>query len=228
MHSTRFSTLFLVLAVLFAFSAAASNVQHARSPAPSKRATSPVQARAPVPSKRYAARAPAPSKRHVARSPAPSKRYVTPVVARAPAPSKRLEGRSPAPSKRLEARAPAPSKRYAPSYPVNVVKRDAAEQNVALNGIPTTARAMCPAPMSACPVSGSLSATSARSADAFECVDFMADLKSCGGCSSLSSGHDCTTIKGAVGVSCVVGTCKVRSCSAGYTLSADQKTCIEA
>lgn len=38
--------------------------------------------------------------------------------------------------------------------------------------------------------------------------------------------YDCTAIKGAQAVSCIVGACRVDSCTHGYTPSLDGTTCI--
>jgi hypothetical protein len=161
----------------------------ARDPSPSKRFI----AREPAPSKRLVDREPAPSKRFVDREPAPSKRF----VAREPAPSKRLVDREPAPSKRLVAREPAPSKRLidrapapAPSKRVTedsaARKRSIEEQRVV--GMDSE-RGFCLDGLMACPIlstPGQFPHTfSEWEAVGFECVDFAADLGSCGGCSSL-------------------------------------------
>ncbi|KAI0287723.1 hypothetical protein BC826DRAFT_916706, partial [Russula brevipes] len=80
----------------------------------------------------------------------------------------------------------------------------------------------CPAPLSACAVGG------ARDADAFECVDFLSDLSSCGGCAMDDVAHDCNTIDHARGVECVSGHCEVRSCVEGYTVTPLRDGCVRA
>ncbi|KAJ8585850.1 hypothetical protein M405DRAFT_744590, partial [Rhizopogon salebrosus TDB-379] len=60
----------------------------------------------------------------------------------------------------------------------------------------------------------------------FECVDFAADLGSCGGCSSLDPvEHDCTRIPHVQGVACVSGECQISSCQPGYLLESDGRGC---
>jgi hypothetical protein len=151
-----------------------------RAPAPGPSAF--FVARDPSPSKRFVAREPAPSKRLVDREPAPSKRLVD----REPAPSKRLVAREPAPSKRLidRAPAPAPSKRVTEDSAAR--KRSIEEQRVV--GMDSE-RGFCLDGLMACPIlstPGQFPHTfSEWEAVGFECVDFAADLGSCGGCSSL-------------------------------------------
>lgn len=106
---------------------------------------------------------------NVPRQPAPAK------------PSKRfLDERAPArPSKRLVARHPAPTK-AAPQ------KRSIDEQHVVEM---ESQRGFCLDGLMACPIlstPGQFPRTIAEwEAVGFECVDFAADLSSCGGCSSL-------------------------------------------
>jgi hypothetical protein len=79
----------------------------------------------------------------------------------------------------------------------------------------------------------------------YECVDIDNDLNSCGGCTSTGAGKDCTAIPGAFNVACTAGACEgklyslspystsayysllVYTCTQGYQLSADQKSCIK-
>ena len=152
-----------------------------------------VEARAPTPSKRfvlpYVPRQPGPSgislsKRSLdKRAPAPAPSAV--FAARDASPSKRLVVRQPAPSKRLMDRAPAPSKRVAEDSAVPQ-KRSIDEQHVV--GMDSQ-RGFCLDGLMACPVlstPGQFPHTFAEwQAVGFECVDFAADLNSCGGCSSL-------------------------------------------
>ena len=100
-----------------------------------------------------------------ARSPAPS-----PAVRRAPAPS--------APSKRHDARAPAPSG----------ARRSLREQEPILPA--DISSQLCPSPMHVCPLPGTSvtpASLEAWTEFGFECVDFSADLDSCGGCGSVDS-----------------------------------------
>ncbi|KAI0033170.1 hypothetical protein K488DRAFT_34336, partial [Vararia minispora EC-137] len=59
----------------------------------------------------------------------------------------------------------------------------------------------------------------------FECVDTQHELQSCGGCASVRSQYDCTTIEGSWNVGCENGACKVYSCQAGYRLARDGASC---
>ncbi|KAH9948233.1 hypothetical protein B0H21DRAFT_258781 [Amylocystis lapponica] len=149
-----------------------------------------------------------------ARSPAPS-----PLARRAPAPSP-LARRAPAPSaaKRHDARAPAPS----------AARRSIREQEPISSS--HISQQLCPAPMSVCPIAGSSApipaSLEAWLADGFQCADFSADLDSCGGCGSTDAQYDCTAIPGALGVSCLVGSCRVDSCKPGFSLTPDAKSCV--
>ena len=71
---------------------------------------------------------------------------------------------------------------------------------------------LCPAGLAACPIPGA----SLGASDAYECLDAMNDLQSCGGCASLGQGQDCTAIKGARWMGCNQGQCEVYSCRAGF------------
>lgn len=57
----------------------------------------------------------------------------------------------------------------------------------------------CPTGLDACPVS-SLGGD-------YECLDTTTELESCGGCTSLQKGQDCTRIEGAWNVGCHQGSC---------------------
>ena len=104
-----------------------------------------------------------------ARDASPSKRLV-----RQPAPSKRLMDRAPAPSKLVSGDSAVPQKRFIDGQ--HVVGMD-------------SQRGFCLDGLMACPVfstPGQFPHTFAEwQAVGFECVDFAADLNSCGGCSSL-------------------------------------------
>ncbi|KAF5314064.1 hypothetical protein D9611_006815 [Ephemerocybe angulata] len=78
---------------------------------------------------------------------------------------------------------------------------------------------LCPAGLRACPLLGLL-------AGDYECLDVATELTSCGGCASEGKGQDCTAIQGAWNVGCERSACVVHSCSGGYELSADKKSCV--
>ena len=59
--------------------------------------------------------------------------------------------------------------------------------------------APCPTGLDACPVSSL--------AGDYECLDTTTELESCGGCTSLGEGQDCTSIEGAWNVGCHQGSC---------------------
>ena len=68
---------------------------------------------------------------------------------------------------------------------------------------------LCPTGLAACPIPG-------RTESEYECLDSLNDLTSCGGCTSMGTGQDCTAIKGAKWMGCNMGTCEVYSCRAGF------------
>ncbi|KAH7886622.1 hypothetical protein F5I97DRAFT_1778773, partial [Phlebopus sp. FC_14] len=144
------------------------------------------------------------------------------------------------PSPHLAARQAVPSKHYpakrddghtdgaAPRPSQATGKRGLAEQNIMAGT--TLQRNFCPSGLSACPIlavpgvfpGGLVELESVE----YECVDFAADLRSCGGCSSMDPGkHDCRTLPHVLAVSCVAGECVVTSCQPGYDLQADGQTC---
>jgi len=149
------------------------------------------------------------------------------LVARAPGPS--LAARAPSPSaasKRHDARSPSPSSSFK--------KRSTSEQHPVAT-LSDISRHLCPSKMSVCPIASSSGAPASIPAtvsewieEGFECVDFDADLTSCGGCGSVDAKYDCTAVPGALGVSCVAGGCRVDSCKAGYVLATDNATCVPA
>ncbi|KAH0838310.1 hypothetical protein J3R83DRAFT_6587, partial [Lanmaoa asiatica] len=53
------------------------------------------------------------------------------------------------------------------------------------------------------------------------------DLQHCGGCSADGRGEDCTSIEGVWNVECIQARCSVLTCTAGYTPSIDQRTCVK-
>ncbi|TFY74463.1 hypothetical protein EWM64_g9548, partial [Hericium alpestre] len=66
---------------------------------------------------------------------------------------------------------------------------------------------------------------------AWECVDTISDLESCGGCTLPLTpytplGTDCTAIPGVADVSCLSGSCIVHRCLPGYVCSADSSECV--
>ncbi|KAH8102659.1 hypothetical protein BXZ70DRAFT_1006565 [Cristinia sonorae] len=91
------------------------------------------------------------------------------------------------------------------------------------SGLKARAHTLCPFDQEACPIKG------ANSSSAYECLDTTQELTSCGGCTSLGKGQDCTAIIGAWNVKCDVsqGGCKVLTCKAGYQVSADGKSCAQ-
>lgn len=178
---------------LFSFAVAVASPLdlQARSPMPSKRYALPILPRQPGPSI-------APTKRSlVQRAPAPGPSAV--YVAREASSPQRLAARQASPSKRLSARqlavsphyarapAPAPSKRFTEDSAAPQKRSLDDEQHV----MESTAesRGFCLNGLVACPVlstPGQFPRTFAEwEAVGFECVDFTADLRSCGGCSSL-------------------------------------------
>jgi len=78
---------------------------------------------------------------------------------------------------------------------------------------------LCPAGLDACPI------TSAQNSD-YECLDTATELESCGGCTSLGSGRDCTAIRGAWNVGCEQGHCAVYTCAGGFERAPDGKSCV--
>ncbi|GBE77258.1 hypothetical protein SCP_0101310 [Sparassis crispa] len=94
-----------------------------------------------------------------------------------PAPSGVARRSAPSAVPRHQARSPQPS---------GAARRSIPEQESLVNHL-------CPSSMTACPISSSSSLASIPTSlaewleDGFECVDFSADLVSCGGCSSLDT-----------------------------------------
>ncbi|WVW85301.1 hypothetical protein I302_107339 [Kwoniella bestiolae CBS 10118] len=77
---------------------------------------------------------------------------------------------------------------------------------------------LCPARMAACPVEG-------RQEGEYECINPLEDLQSCGGCSSMGTGQDCSAIPGARWMGCNLGKCQVYSCMKGWKLNGDGTAC---
>jgi len=74
-----------------------------------------------------------------------------------------------------------------------------------------------------------------RSARAWECVDTMNDLESCGGCTAPllvgptnALGFDCSALVGVADVSCISGGCIVHRCMPGFSVTDDRSSCIKA
>ncbi|RSH83361.1 uncharacterized protein EHS24_007040 [Apiotrichum porosum] len=98
----------------------------------------------------------------------------------------------------------------------SVISRRQKRLEAAIKGSDTSP---CPVGMQACNVAGS---------DAYECIDPMDELESCGGCvaglyaaaNTTTSGIDCTTIPGVSGggVTCMNGKCVVTRCRASHQL----------
>jgi len=86
--------------------------------------------------------------------------------------------------------------------------------------------AACPgASFSACGVPGGM-----KSSMAYECVETMRDIESCGGCliplhPSAPKGIDCTEIPGVDAVACLSGSCAVQACLPGWHISPAGDAC---
>lgn len=104
--------------------------------------------------------------------------------------------------------------------------RSAAEKR-AHNAIPhhkkvkrtKTELSFCAAGFESCPINGVFS-------DESECIDTSSELTSCGGCTSIGWGQDCTRIPNVHVSTCSVGSCQVMSCKEGYTIGSDNKSCV--
>lgn len=219
---------FLILLLFsFAVAVASSLDVQAQNPTPSKRYALPILPRQPGPSMAPGKRSFGPSAAYVARDVNPLER----LAARQASPSKRLSARELSASPHyVRAAAPAPSKRVDEDL-AGSQKRSLDEQHV-MGGAATAAEShgFCLDGLVACPVlstPGQFPRTFAEwEAIGFECVDFTADLRSCGGCSSLDPiEHDCTNIPHVEGVACVTGECQISSCQPGYSLDSDGHAC---
>ncbi|KAK1925418.1 hypothetical protein DB88DRAFT_483850 [Papiliotrema laurentii] len=87
--------------------------------------------------------------------------------------------------------------------------------------------ARCPAPAIACPTDP-ISPEAVSSSTEWECISPEEDLYSCGGCATLGTGMDCTTIPSVLSVSCQVGACQVHTCDVGFVPASDGLSCVEA
>ncbi|WRT68711.1 uncharacterized protein IL334_005691 [Kwoniella shivajii] len=87
---------------------------------------------------------------------------------------------------------------------------------------------LCPTRMSACPIEGRFTMETLDQVvkqGEYECINPLEDLQSCGGCSSLSTGVDCTSIPGAKFMGCNIGKCQIYSCKKGWKLNQDGSAC---
>ncbi|KAF9456373.1 hypothetical protein BDZ94DRAFT_1275865 [Collybia nuda] len=87
------------------------------------------------------------------------------------------------------------------------------------NHLKSRSISLCPSGLDGCPISD------VKAGD-YECLDTTTELESCGGCTSLGLGQDCTAIVGAWNVGCDQGHCAVYTCSGGFRRARDGKTCI--
>lgn len=78
----------------------------------------------------------------------------------------------------------------------------------------------CPNNYEACPIAG-------LTGSYLECLDITAEITSCGGCTSMNEGQDCTSIEGAWNVGCEAGVCQVYTCALGYRRSRDGHSCVK-
>ncbi|GAA5877413.1 hypothetical protein JCM1840_006093 [Sporobolomyces johnsonii] len=102
---------------------------------------------------------------------------------------------------------------------------------------------LCPVGELACPILGSTTYTDAvkhhfatkgevsgvmAGAGGYECINAKEALDSCGGCASTGEGQDCTKLRGAAGVGCEDGVCRVFSCQSGWKPALSGSKCIRA
>lgn len=74
----------------------------------------------------------------------------------------------------------------------------------------------CPAGTMSCPTLEAPVLAGASSDAPWECVNYLEDLYSCGGCTTLGTGVDCTALPGVRSVSCAAAQCVVHQCQAGF------------
>ncbi|WWC71279.1 uncharacterized protein I206_105232 [Kwoniella pini CBS 10737] len=79
---------------------------------------------------------------------------------------------------------------------------------------------LCPLNYAACPIEG------IDNNDNYECINPLEDLQSCGGCTSMGTGKDCSIIPGAKFMGCNIGKCQVYSCKKGWKLNQDGTACL--
>ncbi|OCF57756.1 hypothetical protein L486_05221 [Kwoniella mangroviensis CBS 10435] len=87
---------------------------------------------------------------------------------------------------------------------------------------------LCPPRMAACPIEGRFTIYTLDQVvkeGEYECVNPLEDLQSCGGCSSLGTGKDCSAIPGARWMGCNKGQCQVYSCKKGWKTNGDGTAC---
>lgn len=75
--------------------------------------------------------------------------------------------------------------------------------------VPVSRRGDCGAGLTSCPLGR---------AGRFECLDTTRNIESCGGCTSVGNGEDCTAIEGA-DVACVNSKCVVSKCRRGFNFT---------
>ncbi|KAI0360657.1 hypothetical protein OH77DRAFT_707344 [Trametes cingulata] len=93
------------------------------------------------------------------------------------------------------------------------------------------------AAQSTCGTHETVCGTYGRANRIFQCVDVGSSLDNCGGCmvpnpfadpsSGREAGVDCSAVPHVADVSCVSGTCAVRSCRAGWTVNDQGTGCVE-
>lgn len=79
----------------------------------------------------------------------------------------------------------------------------------------------CPSNYESCPILD----VSGRSTES-ECLDTRTELTSCGGCTSIGKGQDCSAIPYSKVSTCQAGRCVVEKCKAGYEISATGDSCV--
>ncbi|RSH92951.1 hypothetical protein EHS25_008399 [Saitozyma podzolica] len=78
--------------------------------------------------------------------------------------------------------------------------------------------ARCPSGMMACPVTTMtpFEAANVSADEEFDCVEWQDDLYSCGGCSTMGTGIDCTALPGVSSVGCSAGACHAKPGARGF------------
>lgn len=80
----------------------------------------------------------------------------------------------------------------------------------------------CPTGQTACPITATNLFTDSTP---YECLDVKQEITSCGGCTTLGQGVDCSKMKGVSSSGCSDGACKIFSCQPGYQYSAVYNSC---
>ncbi|GAA6039012.1 hypothetical protein JCM8097_000153 [Rhodosporidiobolus ruineniae] len=120
-----------------------------------------------------------------------------------------------------------------------------ARARLAKKSAAATPKTLCPSGLVACPIAGSasfylaqlspFSSTSFNSTlgagegtgkGGFECLDPLSELTSCGGCSSLSTGTDCSTLPHVRSAGCAEGRCVVFACERGWKPDEHAGACV--